>query len=43
MPEATPSKLETKRFVINPESSEAMRKVQAALPKLQEQYPFLLE
>jgi hypothetical protein len=42
MPEATPSKLETKRFVINPESSEAMRKVQAALPKLQEQYPFFI-
>jgi hypothetical protein len=41
MPEVTPNRLETKRFVINPESLEAMKRVRDALPSLQEQYPFL--
>ena len=41
MPEAVANQLEQKRFVITPESLNAMKRVRDALPGLQEQYPFL--
>ena len=41
MPEAASSRLETHRFVINPESLGAMKRVRDALPVLQGEFPYL--
>lgn len=41
MSEGTAVQLEQKRFVINPESLEAMKRIRDTLPQLQEDYPFL--
>ncbi|MBI4097918.1 MAG: hypothetical protein HY426_02655 [Candidatus Levybacteria bacterium] len=41
MPEATVNQLEQKRFVINPESVEAMKRARSAFAGLQQDYPYL--
>lgn len=42
MSESTDARLEQKRFVINPDSMQAMKHIREALPQLQADYPFLM-